>query len=195
MLASLLLVANAHAVQADASSCADSGCITGLVVDVNGTPLVGVSVTLFLGLGPDGPFTVVPAGDAMLNPNNRQNPRVTGSDGRFAFDALAGFYEIRVTKPGCGPVTDSPRVTDRTLSFRVPPAADFTTEGERLVLDCGATAPTTSTSLAATVASSYPTRTSGANNRPLLIASAVGLLIVGGAGIVLLRNRRRSPGA
>ena len=89
----------------------------GRILDTFGNPVAGATVNLLAGPTVQGPFTPVPSGAALLNPAMRTNPLITGPDGRYAWDALAGLYEVRVTKPGCGSEFGEPEV--RSGSFRV----------------------------------------------------------------------------
>ena len=63
----------------------------GVVVDPYGQPLAGATVTLFSAPDRNGPFAAVPSGAGLLNPSNRRNPLVTGPDGTFGWDVLAGI--------------------------------------------------------------------------------------------------------
>jgi hypothetical protein len=117
---------------------------SGTVVDTNGAPISGATVTLLRSDTSSGPFTPVPDGSAVMSPSSRNNPETTGSDGTFHWDVLAGFYRVQASKTGC----HAPGGTDTTVEsavYEVPPPA----LGLSLVLDCGETASTSSTTLTA----------------------------------------------
>jgi len=105
---------------------------SGWVVDTNGQPIDGATVTLLASDSMAGPFLPVPDGGAMMSPDNRQNPTITGSDGAFAWDVLAGWYALEVSKPGCTATDGSP--SHRSGALQVPEPV----VGLHLVLDCRA---------------------------------------------------------
>ena len=117
---------------------------SGEVVDASGRPISGATVTLLRADTSTGPFVAVPEGAAIMSPSNRSNPIVTGSDGIFHWDVLAGFYTVEASKPGCM-AHDTHEPSAISAVYEVPPPAlDI-----HLVLDCGApTAPGAFTSLA-----------------------------------------------
>jgi IPT/TIG domain/Regulator of chromosome condensation (RCC1) repeat len=88
---------------------------SGTVVDANdgNAPLGGATVTLLSSTNLTGPFTPVANGSAVMSPANRVNPDSSRTNGGFGWDTVAGFYEIRASKPGCGTITIHP--------FQVPP--------------------------------------------------------------------------
>ena len=101
-----------------------------MVVDHNGTLVENATVTLASGPSIDGPFTPVPDGGAVMSPDNRTNPGITGPEGEFAWDVLAGWYTVEATKPGCTSELGDPAASSGPLRVP-PPALDL-----RLVLDC-----------------------------------------------------------
>lgn len=87
--------------------------ISGHVVDQNGNPVPGATVTLLSG-GPLGQF--VPS----------RIPQTTELDGAYGWLAAIGFYEVTAQKDGCLDVTSPPQLVLSSI-------ADL-----RLVLQCGA---------------------------------------------------------
>ncbi len=86
--------------------------------------------------------SAVPNGSAVMSPDNRVNPSVTGSDGTFGWDVLAGTYEIQATAPSCNSVT-SPMLN-------VPPPVS----GLSLTLTCSSVPNLTSTTTSVTTSQS-----------------------------------------
>lgn len=78
---------------------------SGIVVDTEGAPVAGATVTLWRSDVLEGPFTIVPDGDGFMSPANRQNPDSTTDAGEFRWDVLAGWYKVTATAPGAGPWT------------------------------------------------------------------------------------------
>ncbi|HET6793573.1 MAG TPA: cell wall-binding repeat-containing protein, partial [Acidimicrobiales bacterium] len=88
---------------------------SGVILDANGAPLAGATVTLLQSpSGAPGTYTPVPDGSPVMSPANRTNPWVTGADGGFGWDVVAGFYQLTASKPGCTAASSAP--------FAVPPA-------------------------------------------------------------------------
>lgn len=131
---------------------------SGVVIDTNGIPVENATVILLYSDNPDGPFSEVPDGSVMMSPSNRSNPDTTDENGQFGWDVVAGFYKVRVEKPGCVSPTDSsqtfvesgvltipPPVTDLELVLYCPgfPTADAgadltVNEGDLIILDASA---------------------------------------------------------
>jgi hypothetical protein len=111
---------------------------SGVVVDTEGRPIDGTTVTLHRSDAIAGPFTPVPDGSGIMSVANRNNPDVTRSGGHFGWDVLAGFYRVRAAKAGCTSPDDqgTPYVETPTLTIP-PPVTDL-----RLVLACGNHPPT-----------------------------------------------------
>ena len=97
---------------------------SGVVVDQNGNPVAGATVTLLSAPSADGSFTAVPNGSPVMSPSNRRNSDTTAADGTFGWDVVAGFYEVEATAPGCAPA--------KTAVLTVPPPVT----GLVLTLDC-----------------------------------------------------------
>jgi hypothetical protein len=108
---------------------------SGFVRTVSGAPLGGATVTLFQSAAKTGPFLAVPDGSAAMSPINRRNSDLSEGDGHFGWDVIAGFYKVRVEKPGChapalpgqgfvetGVMTIPPPVTNLDLRLECPGA-------------------------------------------------------------------------
>ena len=74
---------------------------SGVVRQVDGTPLAGATVTLYRADAATGPFAPVADGSALMSPSNRSNPVQTAADGIFHWDVIAGYYQVRAAKSGC----------------------------------------------------------------------------------------------
>ncbi|HET9058419.1 MAG TPA: hypothetical protein VFN61_00745 [Acidimicrobiales bacterium] len=110
------------------------------VVDQDGNAVEGATVTLLSADNPAGAFGSVPTGSALLSPDATANPQTTGPDGSFGWDAMAGYYEVQASAPGCVPAADTSQATATS------PVFDGTLPlGLQLVLDCEPGAPTTLT--------------------------------------------------
>lgn len=94
---------------------------SGFVRTVEGTPIAGATVTLYRADRPEGPFTVVPNGSALMSPKNRTNPDLTDSDGHFGWDVLAGFYKVRAEKVGCTAPHDPSQGYVESAVYPIPP--------------------------------------------------------------------------
>ncbi len=93
---------------------------SGTVVDQNGNPIAGATVTLFRSDSSSGPFEVVPDGSGIMHVANRNNPDTTDSSGHFGWDVIAGFYIVRAEAENCSStesdvLTIPPPVTDLML--------------------------------------------------------------------------------
>jgi len=103
---------------------------SGVVRDTFGDPVVGATVTLYRSDDPGGPFVAVPGGSAIMSPGNRTNPDLTGADGLFGWDAIAGYYKVRAEKAGCSAPGGGAFVETDVLTIP-PPVTDLA-----LVLYC-----------------------------------------------------------
>jgi hypothetical protein len=112
----------------------------GSVLDTNGNPVPGATVTLYRSDAEAGPFTAVPAGSSIMSPANRVNPDTSTSAGRFGWDVLSGYYKVRASKAGCAAPRDPSQAFVETPVERIPPAVDNLV----LVLQCNQHATTTS---------------------------------------------------
>jgi hypothetical protein len=106
---------------------------SGTVIDLQDSPVEGANVTLFRSDFAEGPFEVVAVGSAIMSPANRQNPMVTGPDGLFGWDTIAGYYVVRAEAPGCVDPMNEDITYVETPVLPVPPPQ----LGLELVLDCG----------------------------------------------------------
>ena len=105
-------------------------------------PLAGATATLLQGATLGGPFSAVPNGSAVMSPENRVNPSVTGSDGTFAWDVLAGSYEVQASAANCNSATSA--------MLNVPPPVS----GLSLTLTCSSVPSRTNTTTTVTTSQS-----------------------------------------
>ncbi|UCR88364.1 carboxypeptidase-like regulatory domain-containing protein [Mycetocola spongiae] len=104
---------------------------SGTIVDTADKPVADATVTLLRADSPEGPFIAVEEGSALMSPNNRKNPDVTGTDGAFAWDVMAGYYVVEASAESCH-APGSTEATVRTDVLPVPPEQlDL-----KLVLEC-----------------------------------------------------------
>lgn len=106
---------------------------SGNVVDTEGNPVAGATVTLLRSDTEAGPFTQVPDGSSIMSPENRTNPDLTDENGAFGWLTLAGYYKVRAEKAGCNAPGDPSTPTVETPALPVPPEQ----VGLVLVLECG----------------------------------------------------------
>ena len=93
---------------------------SGTVLDTDGQPIKGAKVVLQHSDSADGPFTDVPDGSDIMSPANRVNPWITGPDGGFKWDVVAGYYRLQVSATGYHvPGSDGAVLT--TEAWRIPP--------------------------------------------------------------------------
>lgn len=148
---------------------------SGTVRTVEGVPVAGATVTLFRSDERGGPFARVPDGSAIMSPDNRRNPDLTGPDGTFGWDVVAGFYVVRAEKAGCTNPADPSVGFVETPVLEIPPEVT----GIDLRLDCPA----------AVARPPGPTLARTGADRDSLIRAAAALLMVG--GYLALWARRR----
>ena len=110
---------------------------SGTVQDENGSPISGATVTLMR----DNPntvaldFEVVADGSVLMDPEvNNTNPDVTGADGQFRWDVVAGLWKVRAEKDGCHAPGDASVPYVETPALVVPPPR----LGLVMELECGA---------------------------------------------------------
>jgi ell wall binding domain 2 (CWB2)/Nidogen-like/HYR domain/Carboxypeptidase regulatory-like domain len=94
---------------------------SGTVVDQNGVPIAGATVTLLRSDDQSGPYTPVPDGSSLMSPANQADPDTTGSDGTFGWDVLTGYYKVQASAPGCTDPADPTSDTVTSAAFAVPP--------------------------------------------------------------------------
>jgi hypothetical protein len=115
---------------------------SGTVVDQNGVPISGATVTLYDSSSLSGPWTAVANGDtAIMSPSNTNNPDTTGGVGQYGWDVAPGFYEVTATASGCDSTTSPaltipPPVVDMTLTLTcgIPTGKVSLVKGTRLTL-------------------------------------------------------------
>ncbi len=91
---------------------------SGTVLDTNGNPVKGATVTILRSYTEDGGY--LPASPSQPGLIPAVNPEVTGANGAFHWDVSAGFYKIEATAPGCTAVGSSNPVT-QIGPYPVPP--------------------------------------------------------------------------
>ncbi|MCU1454773.1 MAG: hypothetical protein JWN46_2919 [Acidimicrobiales bacterium] len=92
---------------------------SGTIVDTNGNPVSGATVTIFRSDTPTGPLTPVPAESVLLEP--AVNPETTVGDGIFHWDVYAGYYQVRAEKAGCTVPGHPNQTVATTAVLPVPP--------------------------------------------------------------------------
>jgi|GEM_PF-1512802 len=97
---------------------------SGFILDCAGDIVVGATVTLSRSDTATGTQVVVADGDAtIMDPSvNVNNPTLSGSDGRYRWDVVAGFYQVTATFGAEAPVSSAvlevpPARTDVDLTF------------------------------------------------------------------------------
>jgi hypothetical protein len=109
---------------------------SGTVVDTDGNPVGGATVTILSSNSPAGPFVAVDPTSPGIEPG--VNPETTAADGTFHWDVDADWYEVQAAKPGCTD-TASPSGPDATIGpYPVPPPQ----VGLTVTLACPGEAPT-----------------------------------------------------
>ncbi|MCA1695186.1 MAG: HYR domain-containing protein [Actinobacteria bacterium] len=106
-----------------------SGVVT--LVD-HTTPVASATVTLYRSDSSSGPFTLVPAGSAVMSSVNRNNPDTTDAAGHFGWDVFPGFYKVRAEKSGCHAPGNTSELFTESNVLTIPPAVTDL----HLELDC-----------------------------------------------------------
>ena len=106
---------------------------SGVVVNTNGAPVPGATVTLYRADVASGPFDIVVSGSAVMSPGNRDNPMQTDTAGLFGWDVIAGYYTVRAEKSGCVAADNRSQPYAQTEVLTIPPPVTDL----RLVLYCG----------------------------------------------------------
>jgi len=96
---------------------------SGKVLDTNGNPIAGATVTLLRSNSPNGPFVQLPNNSSEMSPGNRVNPGITAQDGSFGWDVVAGYYEVQATKTGCVSAADHANPIATSGVMQIPPPA------------------------------------------------------------------------
>jgi hypothetical protein len=94
---------------------------SGVVLDLQGNPVVGASVTLLRSDSSSGPFDAVNQGSNIMSPSNRVNADFTDELGGFHWDTIAGYYIVRAEKAGCHKPGEPLVPTNQTPVLPVPP--------------------------------------------------------------------------
>jgi alpha-tubulin suppressor-like RCC1 family protein len=92
---------------------------SGNVLDTNGNPISGATVTILRSDVFAGPFAPVDVTQPGIQP--AVNPETTNADGTFEWEVYAGFYEIQASDSGCTDPTDSSSSTSTIGPYPVPP--------------------------------------------------------------------------
>jgi hypothetical protein len=99
---------------------------SGNVRTVDGTPIVGATVTLYRSDAASGPFAIVPNGSDLMSPINRKNPDSSDFAGHFGWDVIAGYYKVRAQKSGCfSPSNPGQAFVDSGVLTIPPPVTDL----------------------------------------------------------------------
>ena len=108
----------------------------GTIVDQNGSLLTDARAVLLRSDTKDGLYAVVPDGSAIMSPSNRSNPTITGADGRFQWDVVAGWYVVRAYADGCTNLKNPKVPFAETEPLQVPPPRF----GLKIAMKCSAKA-------------------------------------------------------
>ena len=96
---------------------------SGTVVNQSNQPITGATVTLLEGWGAHGVFSPVPNGSAVMDPSNRRDPDTTDGQGRFGWNVLAGYYQVKAAKAGCTDPSNPAHGYALTSVYKIPPPA------------------------------------------------------------------------
>jgi hypothetical protein len=91
----------------------------GNVLDTNGNPISGATVTILRSDAWAGPFTALDPSDPGILP--AVNPETTGSDGSFDWDVYSGYYQIQTSAADCTSAADLGDDTATIGPYPVPP--------------------------------------------------------------------------
>ncbi|HXL91723.1 MAG TPA: IPT/TIG domain-containing protein [Streptosporangiaceae bacterium] len=92
---------------------------SGTVLDTNGNPVSGATVTILRAGTSAGPYVPVSTAAAGIEP--AVNPETTGSDGVFHWDVYSGWYEVQASAPGCTDPADPDQPAVTIGPYPVPP--------------------------------------------------------------------------
>jgi hypothetical protein len=91
----------------------------GNVLDSNGNPIGGATVTILRSSAWAGPFTALDPSDPGILP--AINPETTGPEGSFDWDVYAGYYEIQASATNCTSAANPAEDTATIGPYPVPP--------------------------------------------------------------------------
>jgi len=91
----------------------------GNVLDTNGNPISGATVTILRSDVWAGPFTALDPSEPGILP--AVNPETTGSDGAFDWEVYSGYYDIQATAANCTSAADPGDDTATIGPYPVPP--------------------------------------------------------------------------
>ena len=92
---------------------------SGTVLDTNGNPVSGATVTISRSDSAAGPFAPVEPSSPGITP--AVNPETTGEDGVFHWDVWSGFYELQASNAGCADPNQAGSSTATIGPYPVPP--------------------------------------------------------------------------
>jgi alpha-tubulin suppressor-like RCC1 family protein len=92
---------------------------SGTVVDTNGNPIAGATVTIMRADAQAGPFASVDPAQPGIEPT--VNPETTGADGAFHWDVRSGWYEVQAAAPACSAPGQPAQPTATIGPYPVPP--------------------------------------------------------------------------
>ena len=92
---------------------------SGTVLDTNGNPISGATVTILRSSTATGPYAAVSSSSSDIEPAT--NPETTGADGVFHWDVTSGYYEIQASAPSCVDPSDSSASSVTIGPYPVPP--------------------------------------------------------------------------
>ncbi len=92
---------------------------SGAVLDTNGNPVSGATVTITRSDSAAGPFAPVEPSSPGITP--AVNPETTGEDGVFHWDVSSGFYELEASNVGCTDPNNAGSSTATIGPYPVPP--------------------------------------------------------------------------
>lgn len=120
------------------------------VVDTNGHPVPGATVTLLSAPDAAQPFSVLAPGSPDMDPS--VNPQTTDASGTVGWDIIGGRYEVTAQKTGCTRAGDHRQSVVTSPVFQgLPPETDLT-----LTLSCPAEAPPSAPAVTGLSAASGP---------------------------------------
>jgi hypothetical protein len=112
---------------------------SGTILDCNGNPLSGVTVTLVRESPPDSDNFISPATSAHIPSDN---PEITAADGVYGWVVIPGVYKVVASKAGyvtaeSAALSIPPAVTDLNLSLATPDDGDCDGVADTVEAPCG----------------------------------------------------------